>query len=66
MKKNEFWAVYDKKDKVISISVDKRTAQEEALKKSNYRWSNQTFKQDWGYLISGGYKVIKSTIIKNT
>lgn len=61
--KNVFWAVYNKKGKIISISEDKTTAQKEALASSNYRWTYQTFKQDWGYLIEDGYTVEKSAII---
>lgn len=60
---NNFYAVYNKKGKVISISKDKRTAQEEALRLSNHRWTFQTFKEDWGYLIKDGYSVKKSVIM---
>ena len=63
MKKNEFWAVYDKKMRVVSISKNKQITQEEALKLSKHRWTYQTFKRDWGYLVSDGYKVLKSKIV---
>lgn len=59
--KNTFWAVY-KKGKVISISKDKVTAQVEALRLSQYRWNNQTFRRDWDYLVQDGYSVVKSII----
>lgn len=61
--KNVFWFVYDKKWRVISISKDKQTAQEEALKQSNYRWTIQTFKKDWNYLKNDGCKILKSRIV---
>ena len=61
--KNVFWVVYNKKVRVVSISKDKRTAQEEALKLSNHRWTDQTFKKDWGYLLSDGYTIEKSAVI---
>lgn len=62
-KENKLWAVYDKRGVVVSISKNKRTAQEEALKQSKYRWTLQTFKTDWEYLESDGYKIFKSHII---
>ncbi len=62
MIKNTFWAVYDKKNKVISISINKETAQQEALKLNNYRWTEQTLKTDWGYLEKKGYTIKKSII----
>ena len=61
--KNQFWAVYNRNGKVVSISKDKRTAQEAALIKSKYRWTNQTFTRDWNYLAKDGYKILKSCII---
>jgi hypothetical protein len=60
--KNQFWVVLNKKGKVVSISQDKATAQEEALNKNGHRWTYQTFKKDWGYLLLDGYKVLKSEI----
>ena len=60
--KNIFWAVYNKKGKVVSISANKIQAQVEALRLSNHRWTNQTFKEDWGFLAKEGYKVLKSEI----
>ncbi len=44
--RNIFWAVYNKKDKVISISKNKNTAKQEALKQSKHRWTFQTMEQD--------------------
>lgn len=61
--RNAFWAVYNKKGKVVAISQDKRTAQEEVLTKSNIRWNVQTFKKDWKYLENDGYKILKSKIV---
>ena len=61
--KNIFWVVYDKKNNIIAISVNKIMAMEEALKKSKYRWTLQTFNTDWGYLINDGYSIKKSVII---
>ncbi len=60
--KNIFWGVYNKKGKIISISKDKFSAQAEALNKSSYRWTWQTFKKDWGYLEKKGYKCLESEI----
>jgi len=62
MEKNKFWAVYDKNGKVITISKDKRTAQEQALRQSNYRWTYQTFSMDWKSLEKDGYKTLESII----
>ena len=59
---NKFWAVYNKKMKVVSISKDKITAQEEALRKSKHRWTYDTFKKDWGYLEKDGFKILESII----
>ena len=59
---NIFWAVYNKKGTVISLSKDKQTAQEEALRLSGYRWTYQTFDRDWEYLVTDGYHVAKSII----
>jgi len=61
--KNVFWAVYNKKWKILSISKDKQAAQEEALKQSKYRWTIQTFEKDWGYLENDGYRILKSRIV---
>jgi len=61
--KNTFWAVYNQKGQVVAISKNKRTAQEEALKQSKYRWTHQTFDKDWGYLKNDGYKLLKSRIV---
>lgn len=63
MIKNTFWAVYDKNGVVVAISKDKTTAKEEALRKSKYRWTYQTFKEDWGYLKKDGYRIEESVII---
>ena len=60
--KNTFWAVYDKKGYVVSISTDKDTSKSEALNQSTYRWTWNTFDRDWGYLINDGYKLLKSEI----
>jgi len=61
--RNTFWAVYDKNWKIVAISKDKRTAQEEALRLSNYRWTIQTFRKDWGYLENNGHHILKSRIV---
>jgi hypothetical protein len=61
--KNNFWAVYNKKGVVVSISKNKRTAIEEALTKSNIRWNVQTFKKDCKYLKDDGYEILKSKIV---
>ena len=59
--KNQFFAVYNKKGVLVSISKYKKIAQQEALKKSNHRWTHQTF---WNYLVKDGYTVFKSKIVK--
>ena len=59
---NTFWAVYDNKQKFISISKVKTTAQEEALRLSSGRWTYQTFNEDWKRLKKKGYFVVKSFI----
>ena len=65
--KNILWGVYDSKWRIVSISKYKRTAQEEALKKSKYRWTMQTFLVDWKRLKDDGYTILKSRIhpVKN-
>ena len=61
--KNIFWVVYDNKGKAISMSEDKITACEEALKQSKYRWTYQSFEEDWKYLVKDGYKILKSKVV---
>ena len=58
--KNIFWVVYNKKGKVIAISKNKSTTQEEALRLSKHRFTEQTFTRDWGYLVEEGYTIEKS------
>src|SRR3990167_2598199 len=55
---NIFWAVYNKKGRVVSISKSKEGAQEQALGKSKYRWTFQTIEKDWSCLEEDGYKVL--------
>jgi len=62
-KEPEIWVVYNKEGKIVVFGEDKITAQENALKSSNHRWTFQTFDEDWGFLESDGYKVIKSKIV---
>jgi len=64
MNKNQFWAVYDKRGKVVSISKKQETAKEEALNLSGHRWALQTLNKDWGYLVKEGYTIENSTVIK--
>ena len=59
---NIFWAVYNKKGEAISVSKSKENAQEEALKKSKYRWTFQTYKKDWHYLEEDGWKLLRSIV----
>jgi hypothetical protein len=62
---NIIWVVYNKKGKVVSFSKDQKTAKIEALRKSKYRWTYQTIRKDWGYLVDDGYKLIRSTLVYN-
>jgi hypothetical protein len=59
---NTFWAVYNEKGRCVSIYLTEEGAKEGALDISKYRWSNQTFGNDWKYLLLDGYKIKKSVI----
>ena len=59
---NLFWAVYNKRGKVISISIDKETAQFEALRILGNRWTYQTFDRDWELAKKDGVKILRSEI----
>jgi hypothetical protein len=59
--KNNFWAVY-KKGHIVSLSRDKTKAKVEALRLSNHRWTNQNFKEDWGFLVKEGYEALRVKI----
>ena len=62
MKKNRFWAVYNKNMRVVAIGSTKRTVMQEALTLSNYRWTYDTLRDDWKMLKRDGYRVLKSKI----
>lgn len=62
MKKNEFWVVYDNKNKIVVIEQGNIFAKIETLNKSKYRWTLQTFERDWGYLLNDGYTIKKGVI----
>lgn len=62
-KNQTVWAIYNKKGNLVVLSKSRREAQEQALKSSKYRWTFQTFKKDWGYLVEDGYKLAKSEVV---
>lgn len=60
--KNTYWAVYNKRGKVVSVDRDKETAKEEAIISSNRHWTDKTIDKYWHYLLKDGYKIIKSEV----
>lgn len=61
---NNFWVVWKKK-KIVSCSADKVCAMEDALRNSKYRWTAQTFKNDWEMLVKDGYKIVNCKFVEN-
>lgn len=57
--KNQFWAVYNKKGKVVAVSRDKEIAKEDA---ANFSYYCEEFDEGWKLLLKDGYKIIKSEV----
>ena len=60
--KNIFWVVYNKRGKVVSLSKDKGTAKQEALSKNDYRWTFQSYKENFKGMEQDGFTIKKSEL----
>ena len=63
LKRNEFWGGFNKKGVLITISKSRRTVQENMLT-TKIRWTYQTFRKDWQYMIDDGFKIKKVKFIE--